>query len=448
MIWQISAKKSYSFESAGAMTKLPSKSLSNSSLLAPLKNRNTTFSSIRTLIRRHYYHGWQMGVLLCAVITGAVLFINVVLTIWASIKYGLQEGLATIQDGSCQKTKNLSLWLHLAINALSTLLLSASNYTMQCLSSPTREEVDKAHRQQVWLDIGIPSVRNLRRISWCRIILWWLLALSGIPLHLLYNSAVFSSLAAVEYNVYVGSSALINGASVNWSSPIAGSINPLQTVQNASHWQRLDNKDCITAYGRSFVSAYGDLLAISSDLNASVPAIYINKYDAATNFGPSGDGVPYGWICQTSIDDMSKCDINNSLKDSADWTLSSEYGNYISADHYDFRVDYCLSNPVEEHCKLQFSMVIMAIVMGCNLVKAVCMLLTLRYHTDQPLVSSGDAIASFLDNPDPTTVNMCLADKYKFIENDWVPGPRPWEPKRRRWFASASTKRWLTCNLL
>lgn len=99
--------------------------------------------------------------------------------------------------------KNVGFWLHLIINILSTLLLGASNYSMQCLSSPTRSEIDKAHRQKLWLDIGVPSVRNLRRISASRIALWWLLAASSIPLHLLYNSAVFSSLYSREYKVFV-----------------------------------------------------------------------------------------------------------------------------------------------------------------------------------------------------------------------------------------------------
>lgn len=126
-----------------------------------------------------------MGVILCASTVAIVLVINMGITIWATTKHGLANGLGTIQDGSCQKTKHLSLWLHLVINALSTLLLGASNYCMQCLSSPTREEIDKAHARQVWLDIGVPSLRNLGKISKNRIVLWWLLAFSGIPLHLL-----------------------------------------------------------------------------------------------------------------------------------------------------------------------------------------------------------------------------------------------------------------------
>lgn len=134
-----------------------------------------------------------------------VLVMNIGLTIWSSNSGVRDRGLVTIQQGSCAKTKKSSLWLHLAVNILGTCLLSASNYCMQSLSSPTREEVDRAHDRRRWVDIGVPSVRNLRRISWSKIIIWWLLALSGIPLYLFYNSAVFSALSATELDVYVGS---------------------------------------------------------------------------------------------------------------------------------------------------------------------------------------------------------------------------------------------------
>ena len=67
------------------------------------------------------------------------MIINLTLTVWASKRYGLQEGLGTILDGECSETNKLAMWTHLGINVLSTSLLGASNYSMQCLSSPTRE---------------------------------------------------------------------------------------------------------------------------------------------------------------------------------------------------------------------------------------------------------------------------------------------------------------------
>ena len=84
-----------------------------------------------------------MGIALCALTAATVLIVNVMLTIIASVKYGLHAGFGTLLDGNCRTTRNLNLWLHLAINVLSTLLLGASNYCMQCLASPTREEIGK-----------------------------------------------------------------------------------------------------------------------------------------------------------------------------------------------------------------------------------------------------------------------------------------------------------------
>jgi hypothetical protein len=56
---------------------------------------------------------------------------------------------------------------------------------MQCLCSPTRQEVDRAHTRKTWLDIGIQSMRNLSRIGRLRMGLWIILAASSIPLHIL-----------------------------------------------------------------------------------------------------------------------------------------------------------------------------------------------------------------------------------------------------------------------
>ena len=77
--------------------------------------------------------GYHFGVLCCAITAGVVLLVNLILTIWAAETFGVHNGLGIVQVGSCNKTKRLSLWLHLLINALSTLLLGASNYSMQCI---------------------------------------------------------------------------------------------------------------------------------------------------------------------------------------------------------------------------------------------------------------------------------------------------------------------------
>lgn len=378
--------------------------------------------------------------------------INVVFTVFASIKYGLHDGFGTLQRGSCRTTKDLSLWLHLAINVLSTLLLGASNYCMQCLASPTREEVDIAHGQHVWLDIGIPSVRNLKKVSLNRSVLWWLLAASAIPLHLLWNSAVFSTLSSQDYFVLAASPNLFSITGLNWSAPVpgaplAGSNYTLNLFENASSWERLDNDACIKAYAQDYVSARGDLLAISSGMNTSTPIIGIVL---SSNGGPQ----QYSWICNnypTEVDEFYQCNANAVLPYSANWTISA-YPDAILKAYEDsdtkYSVEYCLSKPVEERCDVKFSIVIMGIVIGCNCLKVLCILMTLWLQKSQPLVTLGDALASFLGRADPTTEKMCSAKKDWFSSESWGKDPIGWEEQHYCWFSSASKKRWLTCNVL
>jgi hypothetical protein len=45
----------------------------------------------------------------------------------------VQGWIGTIYSGDCTTAKNLTVFLHLMINILSTILLSASNYCMVCL---------------------------------------------------------------------------------------------------------------------------------------------------------------------------------------------------------------------------------------------------------------------------------------------------------------------------
>ena len=402
--------------------------------------------------RQYAFKGWRVGVAVCASTAALVLVINIGLTIWASAKNGLSHGLATIQDGSCQKTKHLSLWLHLAINALSTALLAASNYCMQCLSSPTREEIDRAHSNHIWLDIGVPSVRNLRNIARSRIVLWWLLAFSGIPLHLLYNSAIFSTLSSQKYSEYIVSDEIINGTGIDWTATTAiydeglldAFVSLADVYQNTSSWQNLTNEECLRAYGRPFVSSRLDVLALTSKLNASDPLKFVGSTDAIED-ALSNVFSAYGWLCSNYAD--SNCDLNDLYRRPSDWTLKA-YGD----DNTSFPIQHCLSKPAMEHCRLQMSLVMMCIIIFCNFMKALCMYLVLRYHKHKPLVTLGDAIESFLQQRDSATEHLCLADKYAFASNDWDDSlgdlTRKYVRSSSRWFSSASLKRWLTCNIL
>jgi hypothetical protein len=88
-------------------------------------------------------------------------------------------------QGNCKTTNALDTLIHLVINILSTSLLGASNYCMQGLNAPTRDEVDAAHKKNKWVNISVPSLRNLVIKSRSSVIIWSLLAFTSILLHLL-----------------------------------------------------------------------------------------------------------------------------------------------------------------------------------------------------------------------------------------------------------------------
>ena len=116
-------------------------------------------------------------------LSSLVLFLNIILAIVAATQWQPTGGIATVFSGDCTLVSRSTTAIHLIINLLSSLLLGSSNYCMQRLMAPTRTEIDKAHAQGKWLDVGIPSVKNLTSISKSRLIPWILLALSSIPLH-------------------------------------------------------------------------------------------------------------------------------------------------------------------------------------------------------------------------------------------------------------------------
>jgi hypothetical protein len=90
----------------------------------------------------------------------------------------------------------------------------------------------------------------------------------------------------------------------------------------------------------------------------------------------------------------------------------------------------------------------MFLVILSNVTKAVVMLVTIWNHTTPTLVTLGDAIASSLDHPDPTTLDMCMATR-EGRKGQWgAPEAKPWHPKRYFWFESTSIERWLGLALL
>ena len=145
-----------------------------------------TFFESEPTKRSNRFQGWRFGVLACTLSTCMVLVLNVSLATWALARHGWgRNGQPILHEGKCDTVSKLSTGIHLLINSMSTVLLCASSYCMQCLSAPTRKDLDHAHSKQSWLDIGVLSPRNMKALPKSRSMRWLILGLSTIPLHLL-----------------------------------------------------------------------------------------------------------------------------------------------------------------------------------------------------------------------------------------------------------------------
>lgn len=129
---------------------------------------------------------WRSSLYLFALLGFGVFVVNTAFLVWALRTRGTTDGVGILYEASCDDTKKANIGVHLLINILSSAILAASNYCMQCLAAPTRSEIENAHRNADWLDVGIPSLRNVASSSFAtrKKVCWWILGISSFPLHL------------------------------------------------------------------------------------------------------------------------------------------------------------------------------------------------------------------------------------------------------------------------
>ncbi|KAL4875254.1 hypothetical protein BJY04DRAFT_224224 [Aspergillus karnatakaensis] len=373
-----------------------------SSIIELVSARRDQFFTPRSRQQRHTkYKGWKTTLCLGSITSFIVLLLNLILVLYASLRHS-EHGKSVLYSGSCARVKELSTGMHVLINMLSTTLLSASNFAMQCLSAPTRQDVDRAHARKKWLDIGVPSVRNLWRIPKIRLVLWLCLAASSVPLHLFYNSSVYSTIAATEYDIYVGNANFTSLTPIDVQRVFAEGSNESLPLQSATHLVdmadrlvKLTPQDCISAYATNYQSKYGSLVLVSSDFHPSQSPINLVERQGIAGSMDDGAYDPYQWLCQDQGQDRPYKSYQcahylSDIKQASRWMVRG------------YQVEYCLAEKTEEKCTLEYSLPLAVTVLGTNAVKAVliCVAVLLLGGDRNPLLTLGDAIASFLRVPD------------------------------------------------
>jgi len=264
----------------------------------------------------------------------------------------------------------------------------------------------------------------------------------------------YSSTVAREYEVYVVSDSWLQGAPDNGGGEAEIKMQEVFR-QNPSRFERMNTTACIDEYAKEYLSQRSNLLLIS------------DRYEDHTFNSSSGTFVRvagsvgdvsilysvenrYAWMCNLPIgiwghdytssvvsDRYStktveaKCKIADVKKNATlgQWTL------------HGYRVTGCLSEKAEETCSVGFNLAIGIVVIVMNFGKALCIILILFQRTDPPMITVGDAIASFLPEPDRLTGGRCLMTVEQFRKELRNPGkarvsvkPQLYEPRTcRRW---------------
>ncbi|KAK0616066.1 hypothetical protein B0T17DRAFT_496885 [Bombardia bombarda] len=136
--------------------------------------------------------GWRAGVALNLLLAFVIALTGFVCFILVLAKTQLARQ-SVLFSGSCGVATGLDWGLHAVANVFGVVLIAGANYVFQVLSSPTRKEVAAAHQKKTWLDIGVPSVRNLAHIEKIRTLLAIVILVSAVVVQVLYNAVIFIS---------------------------------------------------------------------------------------------------------------------------------------------------------------------------------------------------------------------------------------------------------------
>jgi hypothetical protein len=178
----------------------------------------------------------------------------------------------------------------------------------------------------------------------------------------------------------------------------------------------METSQCIRTYTNPYQTSQGNLIVTMA-----------NSFKNC-----SGDQ-----ICQIIPVNIGESFYTNPLLEHEPWRI---YHNNITK---------CWSEKIEEHCTINYSLQLAIIVIVFNFFKIVLFFGILFGVCDQPLITMGDAVSSFLELPDNTTEDLCLMSREDFSGRHSVwehgHGPRFFVAKNMRWSKAASKERWIVC---
>lgn len=219
--------------------------------------------------------------------------------------------------------------------------------------------------------------------------------------------------------------------------------NKLFDESRSGKFERLEKLACIDAYSIPFQTNRGSLILVvpntTTGFDKGIPTARFQGEEAINTIEvtscPSG---PFSWICPPqNCGDQCQFNVGAVKKDLANWKP------------YESEILYCLSEPIEQHCRLLYSAHLAMTVIILNAFKALIMLYIALGIKQSPLMTMGDAVVSFLHMRDATTAGMCLASRADIKESQengqkWPIVAKAYSSTIPSRYRSSSRARWAT----
>ncbi|KHE83148.1 hypothetical protein GE21DRAFT_10747 [Neurospora crassa] len=369
-----------------------------------------------------------------------------------------------MMNTSCEKVSQVDTSVHLLMNIFSAALLGATNFAMQALAAPTRADIDQIHKSGGTADIGILSLRNMLHIRPIRLIMWTTMLITALPLHLVYNSAIFSTTSRPSYNVVVVSPET-KASSYGGVVLVADQKSTRATRNEKSEpvsgilYHRYEAASLMSDLGAGWMSEITVMWKSSEDRHEDSSE---NPHD--TYWGPQEDpylktekeqffastednvqvdtqGFFWGQLCCFDVppEDDAHCYVDDYLA----------ITNRSSPSTPVFRIrGKIFVRQIDPKCRLVAEPVFWWLTTICNLVIAACLSSVAWFYSSAPLVTIGDAIDSFITeppSPDSKTIprSSCTYHHPSFT-NIFRPAlpPRAYKPKATPLWKSVSLTRW------
>jgi hypothetical protein len=229
--------------------------------------------------------------------------------------------------------------------------------------------------------------------------------------------------------------------------PILEAFSQLQDVQ---HLKRLENSECASAFSTTLIQpSYHNVLVVtnytSNDtiLNGFVETQQWKK----DNLVPWYQGKTFGRLFSSQLQPFD-------YSSGSTWVMPvsviCSYASSTPCFPTSAHVLYCLAQPATEsggQCTISLSITLLCVVTVCNLIKAICLALILMATNFHPLATVGDAISSFITQPDITSASLGLISTSNVVDfpakgrsmMQNVKKQHLWEGQKHRWSYAISS---------